>query len=86
MFRELEEDLLRNHGFDAVSLQPNSGAQGEFAWINECARETNNETHRNICLIPSSAHGTNPASANGRYENTIIKCDEQEILIVRLKN
>ena len=53
-------------GFDGISLQPNAGAQGEFAGLLAIKRfhESNNESNRNICLIPSSAHGTNPASAH----------------------
>ena len=80
MFRELEEDLCEITGYDAISLQPNSGAQGEFAGLMVIKKfhETNNEGHRNICLIPSSAHGTNPASAKmAGMKIVIIKCDEQ---------
>ncbi|MGB2717162.1 MAG: aminomethyl-transferring glycine dehydrogenase [Vicinamibacterales bacterium] len=65
IFRELEEALCRITGFAAVSLQPNSGAQGEFAGlmaIRAFHRERGDE-QRNVVLIPSSAHGTNPASA-----------------------
>ena len=61
----LEDDLTIITGFSATSLQPNSGAQGEYAGL-MCIRafhNSNNESHRNICLIPASAHGTNPASA-----------------------
>ncbi len=62
---ELEKDLAEILGFDAVSLQPNSGAQGEYAGlmvIREYHHSTN-QHHRNVILIPTSAHGTNPASA-----------------------
>ena len=65
MFHELEEMLCEITGFAAMSLQPNSGAQGEFAGlmvIRAYHKSMGNE-HRDICLIPSSAHGTNPASA-----------------------
>ena len=65
MFHELEEMLCEITGFDTMSLQPNSGAQGEYAGlmvIREYYKSQGN-SHRNICLIPSSAHGTNPASA-----------------------
>lgn len=65
MFRKLENYLSEITGFAATSLQPNSGAQGEYAGlmvIREYLR-AKGEGHRNICLIPSSAHGTNPASA-----------------------
>ena len=78
MFRELEEDLCEITGYDAISLQPNSGAQGEFAGLMVIRKfhEANNESHRNICLIPSSAHGTNPASAKmAGMKIVIIKCD-----------
>ena len=62
---ELEDWLASITGYDAVSVQPNSGAQGEFAGLLTIRgyHESNGEGHRNICLIPSSAHGTNPASA-----------------------
>lgn len=65
LFEELENDLCSITGYDQVSLQPNSGAQGEYAGL--CAiqsyHQSRGEEHRNICLIPVSAHGTNPASA-----------------------
>ncbi len=80
MFRELEEDLCEITGYDAISLQPNSGAQGEFAGLMVIRKfhETKNEKHRNICLIPSSAHGTNPASAKmAGMKIVIIKCDKK---------
>jgi len=80
MFRELEEDLCEITGFNAISLQPNSGAQGEFAGLMVIKKfhETNNQAHRNICLIPSSAHGTNPASAKmAGMKIVIIKCDHE---------
>jgi len=66
LFEELEEMLCELTGFDAVSLQPNAGSQGEYAGL-LCIRryhESRGEGHRDICLIPSSAHGTNPASAH----------------------
>ena len=64
IFRELEEALCRITGFAAVSLQPNSGAQGEFAGLMtiRAYQRDRGEAHRNVVLIPSSAHGTNPAS------------------------
>ena len=65
MLQGLEDNLTIITGFSATSLQPNSGAQGEYAGL-MCIRafhNSNNESHRNICLIPASAHGTNPASA-----------------------
>jgi glycine dehydrogenase len=65
IFRELEAMLCRITGFAAVSLQPNSGAQGEFAglMVIRAYLRDRGETGRDVCLIPASAHGTNPASA-----------------------
>ena len=62
---ELSNDLSQITGFPGISLQPNSGAQGEYAGLMVIRQYhlNNGDTHRNICLIPSSAHGTNPASA-----------------------
>jgi glycine dehydrogenase len=64
--KQLENWLAEITGFDAISLQPNAGSQGEYAGL-LAIREyhaSRNEGHRNVCLIPTSAHGTNPASAN----------------------
>lgn len=65
LIRELEHDLCMITGFPAVSLQPNSGAQGEFAGLSviRAYHESKGEGKRDVCLIPTSAHGTNPASA-----------------------
>ena len=66
MIESLNKDLAEITGFAAVSAQPNSGAQGEYAGL-LCIRayhQSRGEGHRNVCLIPVSAHGTNPASAN----------------------
>ncbi len=65
MIKELEDYLCKITAFDACSLQPNSGAQGEYAGLLtiKAYHENNNEAHRNVMLIPVSAHGTNPASA-----------------------
>jgi len=65
ILKELEKDLNIITGFSGTSLQPNSGAQGEFAglMVIRAYHESRGEGHRNICLIPASAHGTNPASA-----------------------
>ncbi|MFB9054459.1 aminomethyl-transferring glycine dehydrogenase [Formosa undariae] len=65
VLKELEDQLTEITGFAATSLQPNSGAQGEYAglMVIRAYHESRNDSHRNICLIPSSAHGTNPASA-----------------------
>lgn len=65
VLRELEKDLTEITGFAGTSLQPNSGAQGEYAGLMtiRAYHESRGEGHRNICIIPASAHGTNPASA-----------------------
>lgn len=65
MIDELSESLLKITGFDAISMQPNSGAQGEYAGLLTIRNlhVHNGEAHRNVCLIPKSAHGTNPATA-----------------------
>jgi len=65
VLKKLEEQLTEITGFAGTSLQPNSGAQGEYAGLMVIRKyhESRGESHRNICLIPSSAHGTNPASA-----------------------
>ena len=65
MLQELENYLTEITGFAATSLQPNSGAQGEYAGLMaiRAYHEANGESHRDICIIPASAHGTNPASA-----------------------
>ncbi|XP_053989014.1 glycine dehydrogenase (decarboxylating), mitochondrial [Hylaeus volcanicus] len=65
LFAELERDLCAITGYDNISFQPNSGAQGEYAGLRaiQCYHESNGNKHRQVCLIPISAHGTNPASA-----------------------
>jgi glycine dehydrogenase len=65
LFERLQEWLCEITGYDAISLQPNSGAQGEYAGLLAIRgfHTSRGEAHRNVCLIPSSAHGTNPASA-----------------------
>lgn len=65
LFAELEKDLCAITGYDKISFQPNSGAQGEYAGLRaiQCYHEALGDTHRDVCLIPVSAHGTNPASA-----------------------
>ncbi|MDP3441971.1 MAG: aminomethyl-transferring glycine dehydrogenase subunit GcvPB, partial [Ignavibacteria bacterium] len=80
LISELEKDLAEITGFDAVSLQTNSGAQGEYAglMVIRAYHKNNNEAHRNVVLIPSSAHGTNPASAVMAGNKVIVvKCDEK---------
>jgi glycine dehydrogenase len=79
LFTDLKNWLRSVTGFSGVSLQPNAGAQGEFAGLMVIKKyhEQNGETNRNICLIPSSAHGTNPASAQMvGMKVVVIKCDE----------
>lgn len=79
LFTHLETWLCEITGFDAVSLQPNSGAQGEYAglMVIRAYHESNGEGHRNVALIPSSAHGTNPASAvMAGMKVVVVNCDE----------
>ncbi len=79
LIANLEKDLCEITGFSAVSFQPNSGASGEYTGL-LVIREyliQKGEGHRNVCLIPSSAHGTNPASAvMAGMEVVVVKCDE----------
>ncbi len=79
IFSELEAYLSEITGFAACSLQPNSGAQGEYTGLLaiRAYHEANGQGHRNIALIPSSAHGTNPASAvMAGLEVVVVECDE----------
>ena len=79
LFTDLKNWLRSITGFSGVSLQPNAGAQGEFAGLMVIRKfhEKNNESNRNVCLIPSSAHGTNPASAQMvGMKVVVVKCDE----------
>ncbi len=80
MIRELEGMLAEITGFDAVSVQPNAGSAGEYAGL-LAIRDyhiARGESHRNVCLIPSSAHGTNPASAvMAGMKVVVVKCDSQ---------
>lgn len=79
LIKELEKDLCAITGFDAVSLQPNSGAQGEYTglMVIRAYHHSRGDVHRNVVLIPSSAHGTNPASAVMAGNKVIVvKCDE----------
>ena len=66
MFEQLKQWLIDITGYDAISLQPNSGAQGEYAGLLaiRAYHASRGESHRTVCLIPSSAHGTNPATAS----------------------
>ncbi len=79
LFEQLQQMLEACTGYDAVSLQPNAGSQGEYAGLVAIKKyfESNNDD-RNICLIPSSAHGTNPASAQMVGMKVVVtKCDEK---------
>ncbi|QUM86328.1 aminomethyl-transferring glycine dehydrogenase [Moritella sp. 28] len=74
----LEDWLVSITGYDSICMQPNSGAQGEYAGLLAIHKyhESRGESHRNICLIPSSAHGTNPASAQmAGLKVVVTKCD-----------
>ncbi|WP_339339995.1 aminomethyl-transferring glycine dehydrogenase [uncultured Oceanicoccus sp.] len=78
MFKQLEKMLIEATGYDAISLQPNSGAQGEYAGLLAIKKyhESRGDFNRDICLIPSSAHGTNPASAAVAGMRVVItECD-----------
>ncbi len=80
LFQELERWLAEITGFRAVSLQPNSGAQGEYSglMVIRAFHRDRGETRRDVCLIPSSAHGTNPASAvMAGMKVVVVRCDEQ---------
>jgi glycine dehydrogenase len=80
IFRNLQQWLCEITGFDAVSLQPNSGAQGEYAglMVIRAYHESRGDSHRNVALIPSSAHGTNPASAvMAGMKVVVTSCDEK---------
>ncbi|RJT55895.1 aminomethyl-transferring glycine dehydrogenase [Rahnella variigena] len=80
MIGQLSQWLVQLTGYDAVCMQPNSGAQGEYAGLLAIRRyhESRNESGRHICLIPSSAHGTNPASAQmASMTVVVVACDKQ---------
>ncbi|MRT11995.1 aminomethyl-transferring glycine dehydrogenase [Enterobacteriaceae bacterium RIT711] len=80
MISQLSDWLVKLTGYDALCMQPNSGAQGEYAGLLAIRRyhESRNEGSRNLCLIPSSAHGTNPASAQmAGMEVVVVACDKQ---------
>ncbi len=79
LFEELEDMLCEVTGFDAVSLQPNAGSQGEYSGLLVIRKYhgANGQGHRNVCLIPASAHGTNPASAQmAGLEVVVVACDD----------
>ena len=80
LIETLSDYLKAITGFDAVCMQPNSGAQGEYAGLVTIRRyqAAHGEAHRNICLIPKSAHGTNPATAHMcGLQVVVVDCDEQ---------
>jgi len=79
LISELENFLIIITGFDNISMQPNSGAQGEYSGllVIRAFHQANGEHHRNICLIPASAHGTNPASAVlAGMKVVVVDCDK----------
>ena len=79
MIGELENMLVEVTGYSAISLQPNAGSQGEYAGLLaiDAYHKSNNQPNRNICLIPESAHGTNPASAQMAGMKVVpVKCDK----------
>ncbi|ALO27836.1 glycine dehydrogenase [Leptospira borgpetersenii str. Noumea 25] len=79
IFEQLEKWLCEITGFAGVSLQPNAGSQGEYAGLLAIRKyhESRKETHRNVCLIPISAHGTNPASAAmAGFKVVVVSCDQ----------
>ncbi|KAI0218008.1 Glycine dehydrogenase (decarboxylating), mitochondrial [Lamellibrachia satsuma] len=79
LLEELEADLCEISGYDKISFQPNSGAQGEYAGLRTIMAylEANGESHRTMCLIPASAHGTNPASASmAGMQIQVVKVDK----------
>jgi len=85
IFTELEQALCRITGLDAVSLQPNSGAQGEFAGLMtiRAYHHDRGQTQRNVVLIPASAHGTNPASATmAGLKVVVVACDSNGYIVV----
>lgn len=80
MLAELDHMLLECTGYDAISMQPNAGSQGEYAGLLAIKRyhESRRDHQRTVCLIPSSAHGTNPASAAlAGMSVVIVECDDQ---------
>jgi glycine dehydrogenase len=80
LIKDLESMLCKVTGYDAMSLQPNAGSQGEYAGLLAIKgfHDSRGESQRTICLIPSSAHGTNPASAQMcGMQVVVVDCDEQ---------
>ena len=89
LFEQLEDWLAEITGYSGISLQPNAGSQGEYAGLLVIRKyhQSRNEAHRNVCLIPTSAHGTNPASAvMAGMKVVVVACDtEGNIDLVDLK-
>ena len=80
MIQELDDSLSEITGFHKVCMQPNSGAQGEYAglMVIRAYHHSRGDHHRDIVLIPTSAHGTNPASAvMAGMKVVVVKCDDQ---------
>lgn len=80
LLNELSDYLVEITGYDAMCLQPNSGASGEYAGLLAIKKyhESRGEGHRNVCLIPQSAHGTNPASAQmAGMKIVVVGCDKR---------
>ena len=90
MIDELGDWLVELTGYDNISMQPNSGAQGEYAGLIAIVKyhESRGEAHRNVCLIPASAHGTNPASAQMvGMKVVVVDCDKQgNVDMIDLRN
>src|SRR5207237_4128567 len=79
LIEDLEQRLAKATGYAAVSIQPNAGSQGEYAGLLIIRKwhASRGEGHRDVCLIPSSAHGTNPASAQmAGLRVVVVGCDE----------
>jgi len=91
LFEQLEEWLAEITGFSAISLQPNAGSQGEYAGLLVIRKyhQSRGEGHRDVCLIPTSAHGTNPASAvMAGLEVVAVACDKEgniDVAVLRAK-
>ena len=80
LFQNLEDWLAECTGFAGISLQPNAGSQGEYTGllVIRAYHESRGDTHRKVCLIPTSAHGTNPASAAMAGMKIVpVACDDQ---------
>src|SRR5262249_55731390 len=79
LFKQLEDAIAEMTGLAGVSLQPNGGSKGEYAGlvVIRASKKNRGQPHRDVCLIPSSAHGTNPASAAmAGLKVVVVRCDE----------